>query len=49
MNYAKPEIIPIDGATVAIQGIPKNGTDTDSQTGSDPTKHVTAAAYEADE
>jgi len=49
MKYGKPEIALINSAVFAIQGISKVGVTPDSQTPTNPTKHQTAAAYEADE
>jgi hypothetical protein len=49
MKYETPEITLINRAVFAIQGIPKEGVTPDSQTATNPAKHQTAAAYEADE
>ena len=52
MKYVKPEVSSLNAATEAIQGNPlgsKSGTQADSQTPFNPSKHVTANAYEADE
>ena len=50
MNYAKPEVALINSAINGIKGQnPKVGTLADAQTPIDSTKHLTAAAYEADE
>jgi hypothetical protein len=50
MRYAKPELVGLTDARVAIQSGDTDSEITKSETVSDnPPKHDTAAAYEADE